>query len=137
MSTIPLNGDAPLGYRICNSDRPLGDSTPDADGFIVLNQSDGSVFVAEGGVWTTGSFPADLLAAWNATIVGINPPGSGYRIGTSDRAVGHAAAPPENFLVINTTDNKVFQVQSGLWADITSSFSPTTLSNLIAAWQAA
>lgn len=131
MANIPLNGPAPLGYRITTRDRSGSTAAP--DNFILLNQTDNDVFEAEGGTWeSTSPFPAYLLDAWFATIPGIAPPGQGYRIGTSDRS--GPTATPNNFIVINTTNNKVFQVQSGSWVDVTGSFDPTTLANLITAW---
>lgn len=137
MSTIPLNGKPPLGYRIGTSDRTLGEATDTPEDFIVLNTTNNAVFQVTGGVWVdaTGTFPADLYAAWLATTTVFDP--NSYRVGTSDRTVGDATTAPEDFLVINSTNNNVFQVQSGLWADVTGSIDPGDLSDLLAAWQAA
>jgi len=40
---IPVNYKQ-LGYRIGTSDRPLGEPTPNPEGFLVLNQTNGKVF---------------------------------------------------------------------------------------------
>jgi hypothetical protein len=133
--SIPLNGDIPLGYRIGTSDRTLGAATDgEADGFLVLNQTNNNVFVAQGGVWVDGgTFDADLLAAWYATVQGTNPPGSGYAIGMSDRTLGDPVdGEAEGFLVLNLTNNNVFLVQGGVWVD-----GGTFPSDLLAAWLAA
>ena len=42
------------GYRIGESDRIIGDSTADPEGFIVLNQQNGKLFLVAGGIWTDG-----------------------------------------------------------------------------------
>ena len=61
---IPINGKQ-LGYRIGTTNRTIGDPTYVADDFLVLNQTSGMCFKAQGGVWVDGgTFPADLLAAW-------------------------------------------------------------------------
>jgi len=46
------------GYRICESDRTIGEATSASDGFVVLNLTNNKLFVASGGVWTDGgTFP--------------------------------------------------------------------------------
>jgi hypothetical protein len=138
MSTVNSN-QPPLGYRIGTSDRVIGGATAAADGFAVLNQLNGKVFIAHLGVWTDGGtmpfpttsfdFPA-LYASWYATnqtnlntdgmlpkllsdSQGASAGGSGYRIGTSDRA-GTTSAP-DGFTVLNTTNGNVWVAQSGTW----------------------
>lgn len=128
-----LNGSAPLDYRIGSTDRPLAVATDSPEGFIVLNNTTGAAFVVTGGVWAdaTGTFDADLLAAWYATIPAISP--DMYRVGTSDRDIGPTDSP-NGFIVINQTNNSVFQVVGGDWSDVTGSFNGTTKANLLAAW---
>lgn len=41
--------------------------------------------------------------------------GTGYRIGTSDREVGAATSAPDDFIVLNLTNGKVFIATGGLW----------------------
>lgn len=43
--------------------------------------------------------------------------GTGYRIGTSARTLGGATATPEDFIVLNTTNNKLYKVDGGVWTD--------------------
>jgi hypothetical protein len=137
-SVPPLNGDR-LKYRIGTSDRPVGAPTSDIDGFLVLNQTNNKVFKSQGGVWVEvdGTFPNILLQQWFATVPGTPPPGEGYRIGTSDRSVGSSTTTPDGFFVLNTTNNKVFEVVSGVWQDVTSTFDSSLLTNIINAWKAA
>jgi hypothetical protein len=109
-----LNGKPPLGYRICTSDRPLGEATDAPADFVELNQTNGNVFKSQGGVWVDGgTFPAELLQAWFANV---DPPVE-YRIGTSDRPLGETSTAPAGFLVLNTTNGKVFRSQGGVWVD--------------------
>lgn len=54
-------------YRVGNSDRTIGEATGAPNGFTVVNLSNNKVFIVSGGVWTdggTGTFPANILAAW-------------------------------------------------------------------------
>lgn len=130
-SVIPLNGSAPLGYRIVQTDRVVGDpATGHADGFVVLNLSSGNAFIVSGGLWASTSFPADLLDAWYATIAGT--PVSGYRIGTTDRVIGSPTTASNGFVVINSTNGNIFQAASGLWGIVNGLYNPT---NIIAAWK--
>ena len=47
-----------LGYRIGESDRPIGQTTPDPEGFVVLNQQNNNLFIVSGGIWASaGTFP--------------------------------------------------------------------------------
>lgn len=63
-STTTVEGPG-IGYRIGTSDRKLGDETNAPEGFICLNTTNNKVFQVSGGVWIDGgSFPDDLLAAW-------------------------------------------------------------------------
>jgi len=49
------------GYRIGTTDRVLGSPTSAADAFVVLNQTNNKLFIASGGVWTSGgTFPGAL-----------------------------------------------------------------------------
>jgi hypothetical protein len=130
---IPLNGPAPLQYRIGTSDRPLGQPTSDPDGFLVLNTTTSQVFKAQGGVWVDGgTFDTTLLAAWYASTVAHAAPGKGYRIGTTDRPIGGHTGAPDGFLVLNTTNSSVFAASSGVWTSA-GSFP----ADLLAAWLAA
>ncbi len=125
---MTLDGNE-LGYRIGETDRQLGGATPDADGFIVLNLTNGNVFKAQGGIWVDGGvFPADLLAEWYATTAA----SAGYRIDESDQTLGAATVTPEGFLVLNQANGKVFKSQGGIWVD-----GGAFPSDLLAAWLAA
>jgi len=137
MSTIPLNGKPPLGYRITTTDREIGAPTDAPEDFIVLNRTNDAAFKSTDGEWVdaTGTFDADLLDAWNATIPGVIA--GSYRVTTTDREDGAPTEAPEDFIVINSTNNSVFQVQSGEWVDVTSGFDAGTLSDLLDAWNAA
>jgi hypothetical protein len=131
--SIPLNGPAPLGYRIGNSDRPVGHAANDPEGFVVLNMSTGAVYTVTSGLWVAGgSFDANLLAAWYATTTSNAGPGKGYRIGTTDRPIGGATSAPNNFIVLNTTTNATFVASGGVWTS-GGTFPPA----LLAAWLAA
>lgn len=161
MATANLNANTPpLQYRIGETDRTIGGATAAPNGFSVLNLTNGKIFVAQSAVWTDGGTitapnvanPFDfqqLLGQWyatnytNLTTANLKPAlkedtsgnitgGAGYRIGTSDRTVGSTANAPEGFVVLNTTNNKVYQVQSGLWQSIT-----TFPSDLQTAWDEA
>jgi hypothetical protein len=124
---ISLNGKPPLGYRIGTTDRtigapalntitpPIGTPVSYPEGFLVLNTTNGNVFEVVGGVWAAGTMDATLLAAWKAETV-INS-GVGYRIGTTDRELGAATDAPAGFLVLNTTNNAVFESSGGVWVD--------------------
>lgn len=102
-----------FGYRIGITDRTDGEATDTAEGFVVLNQTNGNVFTVTGGVWVLGgTFPADLYEAWFATVDGTQ-----YRIGNTDRTIGDDSNAPEGFLVLNQTNGNVFESVSGLWAD--------------------
>jgi len=58
------SGGTPM-YRIGTSDRVIGEATAAPNGFMVLNQTNGNVFVVVAGVWAAGGpFPPDVLAAW-------------------------------------------------------------------------
>lgn len=59
---------API-YRIGNSDRIVGGSTNIADGFIVLNLSNGQAFVTASGVWAQYSetLPDVIVTTWSLT----------------------------------------------------------------------
>lgn len=130
---IPLNGPAPLGYRIGNSNRPVGQAASDPEGFVVLNMSTGEVFTVTAGVWVSGgTFDTTLLAAWYAATTSNAGPGEGYRIGTTDRPLGQPTTAPEGFLVLNTTTNAVFKSHNGVWID-----GGVFPSALLAAWLAA
>lgn len=58
------------GYRIGASDRTLGGTTSDADGFVVLNMTSGNIFLVSGGLWSDGgtypnsNFTSADFAAW-------------------------------------------------------------------------
>jgi hypothetical protein len=59
------------GYRVGESDRVIGSSIPNQpDGFIVINQQNGKIFIYSGGVWTDGGtfpnafFTQDNLDLW-------------------------------------------------------------------------
>lgn len=43
--------------------------------------------------------------------------GQGYRIGESNRAIGTDAAPPNDFVVMNQQNNKLFVVSGNKWTD--------------------
>ena len=131
--SIPLNGPAPLQYRIGTTNRPIGQASSDPDGFLVLNTTTTQVFKVQGGVGVDGgTFDSDLLAAWYATTTTNAGPGKGYRIGTTDRPVGGTTGAADGFLVLNTTNGNVFTASSGVW-----SFSGTFPADLLAAWLAA
>jgi len=130
---LGVNGPS-LGYRIGTSDRPLGDATSDPEGFIVLNTTNGNTFKVSGGIWVTGgTFPVYLYDNWLASTPAVAT--GTYRVGNSDRS--GATSTPNNFIVINQTNSKVFQVSGGSWVDVTSSFSSTTLNDLVNAWNSA
>lgn len=47
-----------IGYRVGLSDREIGGTTAASDGFVVLNQRNNKLFVADSGIWTAaGDFP--------------------------------------------------------------------------------
>lgn len=116
---IPVNYKQ-LGCRIGTSDRPLGEPTPNPEGFLVLDQTNGKVFKVEGCVLVHGgAFPGNILAAWYASAGVV-----GYRIETSDRDIGAVTQSPEGFFVLNTTNGKTFVVQGGVWADGGTELSP-------------
>jgi hypothetical protein len=143
---IPLNSKIPPKYRIGKSNRTIGAATGAANGFAVLNQTTGKVFIASGGVWTDGGtfpFPTtsfdfpQLFATWfgtnstnlntdgmrpsiNADGTGAITGGLGYRIGNSDRIIGAATTSPNGFYVFNRSNGKVFKVISGVWAAVDS-----------------
>jgi hypothetical protein len=59
MPTITIDITHGTGYRVGETDRVLGATTPDPDGFTVLNLTNNKIFVADGGVWTDGgTFPS-------------------------------------------------------------------------------
>jgi hypothetical protein len=207
-TTIPLNGEIPLTYRIGTTDRNVMEFSEAPNGFLVFNQTNGNVFqtvqvattTLNGNVGvndttivlTSGtSFPAGSTNAFiqvetevmnvvaksgntltvkrgqrqttatshlsGATVVykiwtswgsvgnidAVDPtlidrwfnstpsnpprprenpdvgpgPGIAYRIGNSDRTIGQSAdGAPDGFLVLNSTNGKVFVVSGGLWA---------------------
>jgi hypothetical protein len=129
----PVNGKR-LTYRIGKTDRVIGEDTDSPEDFIVLNETNGNTFKVVGGKWAAGGvFPADLRAAWYGTTTGKETMTAfGCRIGTTDRVLGGATEAPDGFLVINTTNNKVFRAQSGVWVD-----GGAVPAELLSAWQQA
>ena len=138
--TIPLQGNVPndthpLGtmmFRIGNTDRNAGEVSNVADGFVVVNSTNGNAFQSINGKWCSlGSGNIDgvdptfmdrwysttpTYAQWGATVGGneiVNE--HGYAIGTSDRTLGEVANAPENFLVLNRTTGVTFKVVGGVW----------------------
>jgi hypothetical protein len=143
--TIELNGKSPdstyplgtMGYRIGVTDRVVGsDASEVPAGFVVLNTTNGNVFQNIGGEWfalgaidSFDQIDPTLIPAWNNTIPGVNGPGVGYSVTTSERTIGSAATGyPEGFLVLNQCTGHAFVVSGGLWA------SGSFPSNLLAAW---
>lgn len=67
---MPIDIVHGLGYRVGESNRPLGIATPNPDGFIVLNQQNNKLFIASGGIWTDGgtypntSFTTAMFDQW-------------------------------------------------------------------------
>lgn len=43
--------------------------------------------------------------------------GEGYRVGTSDRTIGGSTGAPDDFVVLNLQNNKLFVAASNLWTD--------------------
>jgi hypothetical protein len=207
-TTISLNGEVPLSYRIGTTDRSVMEFSDSPDGFLVFNQTNGNVFQSVQVASTTitsglsatdttvhltsgTSFPVGstnafiqienevmnvtqksgntltvvrgqrnttatshasgttavykIWTSWGSigNIDAVDPtlidrwfnstptnplrsrqspdagpgPGIAYRIGSSDRQIGASAdGAPDGFLVLNSTNGKVFVVSGGLWA---------------------
>jgi hypothetical protein len=70
---MPLDIIHGTGYRVVNKDRTLGAETGAPDGFVVVNQANDKIFLADQGVWTDGgtfpnaNFTAQNMLDWNAT----------------------------------------------------------------------
>jgi hypothetical protein len=112
----------PLCYRFGTSARTIGGPTGAYNGFSVLDQATGLIYIAQNGVWVAGgtltapigaSFSLSALyARWFAAI---SLPSAGYRIGDSDRTLGSPTTCPAGFVVLNRTTGNTFVSSGGVW----------------------